>query len=224
MGTYPRRLGAGWSYGGAPSYYEAAEVALREGFGEGVYNRDRNSGHGGERAAIAVGLAMARAFDDAVVYNAHPPRAMQLLAEWEDVLGLTPGPASWTVEYRWERLRARCLEAEGNHPDVLEVTFGLIVGGAVRAVEVWDDPLAYLPWVNCRFNMCVLVPKSAYDDRPRWDECLRAAVRVQPAHGRVTVAITHDGAPIATRLPEFRLSDTTSPDSLIGVDALGSAT
>lgn len=202
---------------GAEGYAEVEETALRPGYGTGLFNPDRDSGHGRHRHSIAVGLAIGRSYLDRLRYESIPSTSIHLLPDWEMVLGLSPAPPSWGHEQRWERVKARCREVQGNNPAVLLEVFERLTGTTVQVVEMWTYP-SFVPtpvWEANRTNVVVLVPQEVYDDATLWTECLRAALRMEHAHGRIIVAVTNDGDSLEPR-PEFRCGT-----SLLGRDAFG---
>jgi hypothetical protein len=216
MTAIPHEVG-GTGPVGAEGYAEQEETALRRGYGIGLFNLDRESVHGRHRHSIAAGLAIGRSYLDRLRYEAIASTSIHLLSDWERILGLREPPSAWGYEERWERIKARCREAKGNNPAVLKAVFERLVGDTVYVVEMWTYK-SFVPtpvFPANRFNVVVLVPQAAFDDADTWVECLRAALRLEHAHGRTVVAVTNDGHATEPR-PEFRCGV-----SLVGRDALG---
>lgn len=182
----------------------AEERQLRAHFGEGVYSPNPDSDHGRKRLVMAAALAWADANDWAVWLNGLPDRAVDLLPEWEEILGLDPAPASWGLEERWNRIRARCTEFRGNNPAVLEDAFSVLCGAPCYCSETDHYPLeaedngAYI---------AMILPQSAWDDQLLWRECERMRDRMEPAHCRIFLCVTEDGGGPPPR-PEFRSDES----------------
>lgn len=212
-GRIPRPIG------GVSGFYAgddigAEERQLRASFGEGVYSPAKDSGHGRLRMVFAAALAVMDAADWRIWRNSLPDCAIEWLEDWETQLGLEPAPTSWTLDQRWSRLRARCLEFRGNNPKTLELIFGELTGATCYCSETDGYPLH-----DERNGACVamILPQSAWDDQTIWIECERTRDRVEPAHGRIFLSVTHDGG-TPHRHPVFRSDesltdrDCTRPD------------
>lgn len=207
--TFAMELGAtGWL--GDDGTVEEAGAALIREFGRGCYSDDLDSRHGLRILALSTALGIAKAEDYAILTNAYPTTAIDLLAEWESQLGLTVPPLDWTVEARWERLAARCTEAKGNNPAVLAVAFGLLTGATCYVSEtdaavIHCEGTDAVPYSN-RFELAVILPLATWGSNA-WNDCVRLRDRVEHAHGRIYLAVTHDsGAP--HRHPVFRSDES----------------
>lgn len=209
--TYPEEFGStGWL--AEDGQVEDAAAALIKRFGRGCYSNDLDSGHGCYCLALATALGIAKAEDYAILENAYPTKAIDLITEWERQLGLTPPPLSWTIEARWQRLSARCTEAKGNNPAVLAVAFGILVGATCYVSETdaatihCEGDESTDTWYSNRFELCVILPLATWGSNT-WGDCVRLRDRVEHAHGRIYLAVTHDsGSP--HRHPVFRTDES----------------
>lgn len=184
-----------------------AERALRHKYGVGVYNLGVACDHWRYRYATAVGHAMTEAWLLQARYNAWPTKAMLLLTEWEAVLGIPSPTGTWTIEERWARVTARCQRAYGNNPTVLAIVFGALTGATCYVSETDTYPLVGDGLGNGA-NVAVILPQSAWDDMGVWGECELFRDQVAPAHGRIYLCVTHNGAAPARR-PVFWSYDPT---------------
>lgn len=198
--------------GGVSEFFDgddigAEERQIRRSFGIGVYSENVDSDHGRKRLVLAAALAWEDANDWALWLNGIPDRAVDLLPEWEEILGLGPAPASWGLDERWNRIRARCTEFRGSNPTVLEAAFSLLCGAACYCSETDGYPLrderngAYI---------AMILPQSAWDDQLMWRECERMRDRMEPAHCRIALCVTNVGIGGPGERPTFWSTDTDS--------------
>jgi hypothetical protein len=197
----PTEFGAtGWL--GEDGTVEEAGRALQKRFGIGCYSEDADSRHGLLCTAMATAFGIASADDWAILTNAYPDTAIDLLTEWEVQLGLSPAPVGMTTEARWNRLSYRCTEAKGNNPAVLAVVFGMICGATCYVSET--DSTVHAD--HDRFEVAVILPLAVWGTAT-WTECERVRDRIQPAHCRINLCVTHDsGSP--HRHPVFRTDES----------------
>jgi len=199
--AYPEEFGGtGWL--GEDGTVEEAAGALIKRFGVGCYSDDLDSGHGLYCLALATELGIANAADYAILANAYPDTAIELLTEWEDQLGLGRSPSHYTTGDRWERIAARCTEAKGNNPQVLAVAFGILCGATCYVSET-DG---YVHADHDRFEVAVILPAAVWNTNT-WTECTRLRDRVQHAHGRINLCVTNNGVS-PTRRPVFYSDDS----------------
>lgn len=192
--------GTGWL--GENGTVEDAAGALIKRFGVGCYSDDLDSAHGLYCLALATELGVAVAADYAILANAYPDTAIDLLTEWEDQLGLGRSPSHYTTEDRWARIANRCTESKGNNPAVLAVLFGIICGATCYTSEC--DGVVHAD--HDRFEVAVILPLSVWGTNT-WTECERLRDRVRPAHGRINLCCTHDSGGPPPR-PQFRTDES----------------
>jgi hypothetical protein len=198
--AYPEEYGCGW-YGEDGTVEDAANALIKR-FGVGCYSDDLDSGHGLYCLALSTAFGIAKADDYAILLNAYPTKAVDLITEWEVQLGLNPWEVGLTLTERWTRITSRCTEIKGNNPAVLAVVFGLLVGDTVYVSEC----TAFVHGEVDRFEVAVILPISVWGTAV-WDECVRVRDRIQHAHGRITLCVTHNsGAP--HRHPRFRSDES----------------
>jgi len=194
---------------------EDCAAALIKRFGIGCYSDDLDSQHGLYCLALATALGIAKAEDYAILANAYPTKATDLLTEWEAQLGLSVWEIGLTLTERWERIAGRCTEAKGNNPAVLAIAFGLLVGDTVYVSEtdtpapLHSDGSDTVPHSN-RFEVAVILPASVWGTA-LWDECERVALRVEPAHGKIHLCVTHTHPVATVGRPRF-LTDESLTD------------
>lgn len=200
--SYPEEYGGTGFFGEDGTVEEGASVVLKR-FGVGCYSDDLDSGHGLYCLAIATAFGIAKAEDYAILLSAYPTKAIDLVTEWEAQLGLTQPLSQWTLVDRWTRLQARCTEIKGNNPAVLAVVFGLICGATCYVSET---TAAAVHSEYNRFELAVILPSAVWGTS-LWDECVRLRDRIEPAHGRIYLAVTNDGG-APHRHPVFRTDES----------------
>lgn len=194
-------------FGGTGAFGEDGTVEemgrkLQSKFGVGCYSDDADSRHGLLCTAMATAFGIANADDWAILSNAYPDTAIDLLSEWETQLGLAPAPVGMTTGARWARLTYRCTEAKGNNPAVLAVVFGMVCGATCYVSET--DGVVHAD--HDRFEVAVILPSAAWGTAT-WTECVRVRDRIQPAHCRINLCVTHDGV-TPSRRPVFYSDDS----------------
>ena len=169
----PAPLGA-FSAGPGGDLADECERLVRPHYGVGLYGGE-GSGHQRYRRGQVYGVAYAVACAHAVRVNSFPDRAIEMLDEWDETLGLPHAPESYSVEQRQQRIRGRCIEGEGANLAQIEAALIAGVGGDFFALTnnpVGFDPLTYL----------VDVDGAIGASDPRMDEIKRILWRLTPAH------------------------------------------
>jgi hypothetical protein len=199
--SYPEEFG-GCGFFGEDGTVEEAANALIKRFGKGCYSDDLDSQHGLYCLALATAFGIAKAEDYAILVNAYPTTAIDLITEWEAQLGLNVWEVGLTLTERWTRITARCTEIKGNNPAVLAVVFGMICGATVYVSEC----TAFVHGSVDRLEVAVILPIAVWGTL-LWDECERVARRIEHAHGRINLCVTNDGA-APHRHPQFRSDES----------------
>jgi hypothetical protein len=194
----------------------AAERAIAACLGDGVYDLRPDGDHGRFRRALAVGLALLDVGDWEIWLASLPDAGLAMLDDWEDVLGLPRAPGWWTYIERHARLRARMLEYSGNNAAILKLSLETLIGTGTVYVSETD----HYPLHDERNGAvtCVVMPAAVWADQAMWAECLYLAARVEPAGGKIYLAVTHDsGSP--HRHPVFRSDESLSDRDCTRPDA-----
>lgn len=198
---FPEEFGGTGAFGEDGTVEEMGRK-LQHKFGVGCYSDDGDSRHGLICTAMATAFGIANGDDWAILENAYPDTAIDLLSEWEAQLGLSVAYYGMTTIERWARLTYRCTESKGNNPAVLAVVFGMICGATVYVSECTGTVHA----AHDRFEVAVILPAAVWGTAI-WDECERVRDRIQPAHCRINLCVTHDGA-APHRHPVFYSDDS----------------
>jgi len=121
--------------------------AIFGNLGKGWFSDDVETGHGQFRDVLACGLAMVRAYGEALLYNANPATAVDTLDGWEQQLGVPNSGRDWisrihpSVESRQARLLWVCRCSRSSNRYVIDDTLTALD-------ETMNPDFATTPWYN----------------------------------------------------------------------------
>lgn len=167
--------------------------------GTGWFSDDEETGHGQFRDVLACGLAMVRAYGEALLYNANPATAVDTLSEWELQFGVPQGGRDWisrihpSVESRQARLLWVCRCSRSSNRYVIDDTLTALdeAMNPDFAMTPWYDSLAAFvaggPWYyRAYFNAEVVDTSTGITFL--W-EAYRYLQWVRPAHVQIEPVI-----------------------------------
>lgn len=230
MTTFPVPLGGQSEFFLPLNDIDGEERQLVKSFGEGVYKEEPvdSNYHWRLRMCLATGLALLDASDFRVWMNSMPMKAIDLLTEWEETLGLSVAPFNWTIEDRWERLRTRCLqEYKGADAKTIAIAITTLIyrhlyGWSYETILALFQQYAYTNYIVSetdtelqtppimppselnRYEVAVIVPLSAYEDVTLWRELCALRDRMSPANVRIALNVTSCDRIGGGKRPNFR--------------------
>jgi hypothetical protein len=207
------------------------ERQLVKSFGQGIYRDDpvATNYHWRLRMCLATGLAIMDCSDFRVWRNALPTQAIDLLAEWEEVLGLSVAPRSFTYEDRWARLQTRCLyefkgaDAKTLAHAVAQLIYRHLYSMTYEEIEqLFIDTPTYDKYIVSesdtefnapprplsseynRYEVAIIVPVAVYNDTVLWKELCQMRDRMSPAYVRIAINVTSCDRISGGRRPFFK--------------------
>jgi hypothetical protein len=159
---------------------DAAERAARPNYGRGLYETeheqtDAASYRRGQFIAFAWGMSRI----DALIMGSIPDRTLEFVAEWEYTLGIPNPPKTWTIEQRWQRIRARAIEPRGSDAENIE--------DALIAAVGYDAFIINNPYVGDAMSFRVRIFTPIIPGSAEWQVVKDVLWRMKPAHVRCYV-------------------------------------
>jgi len=154
---------------------------FRAQLGTGVYSRDANSSEGQYRGIFGYLLALIRNAGNWIVWNANPGicEDPDVLALWEEQVGLRVAPRGWTIEQRRDRMRTWLKTPMTSNPAqvllFIESRWG--IGTYFWALDEFTDDMG-----GNTFAFLVTMTAAFWDDTARVQELETYLDRICPAH------------------------------------------